>query len=230
MIRQYDIVKIIRKVIEDLVLTVKVKASVDNGDGTFTIQTCNTQYLNDCSRFSFGGNNYVSQGVVVNESVKLKGSPLLTDDFTLPAPLFIPDTPKGTNVDIKGRDTDLSRFPLIWLLEDFPTNFDFGGGTKANGRVKLFFLNVSTDGEWLEGTHRSQCIDPMYNLCDAFLIDIEKKVSGKLERFTTKNRIRFGKFIDGKANERKIIDENLSGVELDIEIPFKKWAVGCDDC
>ena len=174
--------------------------------------------------------DYVSQGVVLDTSIILKGSPVLTTDFVLPAPLFIADTPKGTNSEILAKKTDLSRFPLIWLLEDFPTNFDFGGGAKASSRVKLFFLNTNKEGEWQEGDHRSQCIDPMYNLCDAFLIDIQKKVSGKLERFTTKNRIRFGKYIDGRANEKKIIDKNLSGVELDIDIPVKKWAVGCDDC
>ena len=56
MIRQYDIVKIIRAVIDALVLTVKVDSSVDNLDGTFTITTCNTQYLNNRSRVTIGGN------------------------------------------------------------------------------------------------------------------------------------------------------------------------------
>ncbi len=230
MIRKYDIVKILRNLVSEMVLTVKVKGFTDNLDGTFTIETCNTHYLNSCSYFSVNGNSYITKSFEGDSTVTIKGSPALDSDFNLDPPFFVADTPAGANSDLLGKRTDISRLPFIWLLEDFPTNYELTRSVVVSPRLRLFFMNTNKESEWLEGEHRKECLGPMVNLCDKFLIDVEKKVSGKLDKFTVKNRIRFGKYLDNKGHVSKIIDENLSGVELDIEIPIKKWAVGCNEC
>jgi hypothetical protein len=226
MIREYDIVKILRKLISEMVIKVSVKSFIDNADGTFVILTCNRQYLTTCSIFEVNGNEYTVESVEDN-TLTIKGSPVLEDDFVLPPPLFIPDTPRGTNNELMARKSELNRHPFVWLLENFPTVFDTTtGGNIAASRVRLFFLNASDDPKWLEGEHRLNCIEPMINLCDAFILDLEKKVSGKAKKFTVTNRLRFGK-TDGT---KKIFDENLSGVELDINIDIKKWSIKCVEC
>ena len=226
-IRKYDIVSILRDLIADMVITVKVSSSTDNGDGTFTLSSCNTQYLNDCTTFTVDGNVY-SVLTIENDSIlTVQGSPVLTTDFDLRAPLFIPDTPKGANNETVLRADDLDRNPFIWLLEDFRTEFVFDGGPNVSEpRLRLFFLNASENPTWLETQHRENCIEPMQNLCDRFIKELEYKISGKIERFTIINRLRFG----NSSNNRSILDESLSGVELDITIPVKKWAVECKDC
>jgi len=227
MIREYDIVGILRKLISEMQLVIEVKSSVDNTDGTFTIQTCNTQYLNECSILSINGNDYFVSSIEKDSEVTLTGSPVLTDDFILPAPLFIPDTPQGANSQLIDRKTEINRHPFVWLLENFPTNYDFSGAANvAEPRIRLFFLNAAIETEWLEDEHRKNCIDPMINLTDAFLLDLVKKVSGKLEKFTITNRIRFGTI----KGDKKILNEDLSGVELDIVIPVKKWSIKCVEC
>jgi len=230
MIRQYNIVKILKSLVSEMLITIKVKAFTDNLDGTFTIETCNTQYLNSCSYFKVNGNDYITQSFEGDESVTIKGTPALDSDFNLDPPLFIADTPAGTNSNLIDKRSDIYRLPFIWLLEDFSTNYELSRSVIVSPRLRLFFMNTNKESEWQEGKHRSECIEPMMNLCDQFLIDIEKKVSGKIDKFTLKNRIRFGKYLDNKGHTSKIIDENLSGVELDIEIPIKKWAVGCNEC
>ena len=230
MIRQYDIVKILKSVIESLEVVVKVNSSTDNGDGTFTIETCNTQYLNTCTTFVNGGNDYIVKSFVNDESIIIRGSPVITDDFTIRAPAFIPDTPMGTDSQLVQDSSNIKRLPLIWLLEDFATEFNFSDSNPASPRVRLFFLNQNLESDWLQDQHRKECIDPMRNLCDLLLEAIKKKVSGKLYRFTVKNRLRFGQYRDKNQNKKKILDEDLSGVELDIEIPLKNWSIPCKNC
>ena len=230
MIRKYNIVKILKAVISEMIIIVKVDSFTDNSDGTFNITSCNPQYLNSCSYFTVDGNDYFVQEFDGEESLKIKGTPALDNDFVIPPPLFIADTPMGANNNLIGKVADISRLPFIWLLEDFPTNYDLSSSVSVQSRVRLFFMNTNKESEWLEGTHRSECIEPMTNLCNELLINIKKKVSGKLDKFTIKNRIRFGRYQDNKGHDQKIIDENLSGVELDLEVPIKKWAVGCDKC
>lgn len=227
MIRGYDIVGILRQLISEMEIKVCVKSSLDNGDGTFTIETCNTQHVNECSIFSINGSDYTVESIENDSSITFSGSPILQEDFLLPAPLFIPDTPQGANNEIIERKSEIDRHPFIWLLENFPTNFNFNGSADiAQARVRLFFLDAVQEKSWLEDQHRKNCIEPMLNLVDKFLIDLQKKVSGKIENFTVTNRIRFGQTSGGK----KIIDEHLSGVELDITIPIKKWSIKCVEC
>ena len=227
MIRRYDIVGILKRVISEMIIPFKVKTSVDNNDGTFTIETCNTQYLNECSIISVNDRDYTVVSIENNTNVTLMGTPVLTEDFELRPPLFIPDTPQGANNELYKLKSDLNRYPFIWLLENFPTTYlDDGSHNVAESRVRLFFLNATQDGKWLEDEHRKFCIEPMINLCDLFLRELELKVSGKLERFVITNRIRFG----NSNGENKILDEYLSGVELDIELPVRKWSVTCNEC
>ena len=226
MIREYNLVKILRALISEMIIKVCVSSFDDKGDGTFEIVTCNRQYLAKNSIFEVGGSEYIVQSVEDN-TLLIKGSPVLEECFVLPPPLFIPDTPRGTNNELVMRKSKLNRYPFIWLLENFPTDYDkTKGRNKVEARVRLFFLNASNDGKWLEETHRVNCIEPMVNLCDSFLLDLEKKVSGSIDKFKTINRIRFGK-TDGT---KKIFDENLSGVELDINVPIQKWAIDCIEC
>lgn len=227
MIREYDIVGILRKLISEMEIKVCVKSSLDNGDGTFTIDTCNTQYINECSILEINGSDYIVESIENNSQVVFTGSPVLDSDFIIKSPLFIPDTPQGANNEIQDRRTELDRHPFIWLLENFPTDYDFSNKLNvAEARVRLFFLDAVQEKSWLEDQHRKNCIEPMVNLCDRFLEELKLKVSGKIERLTITNRIRFGQSNGGK----KIIDEHLSGVELDIRIPIKKWAIKCVEC
>lgn len=227
MIRKYDIVKILRELISNMIITVKVNSSTDNGNGTFTLTTCNTQYLNDCTYFEVGGNVYTVTQIENDKSVTIQGAPVITTDFNLRAPLFIPDTPKGANNETVLRADDLERNPFIWLLEDFRTEFTKTGGPNVSEpRLRLFFLNASENPTWLETQHRENCIEPMQNLCDRFIKELELKISGKIDRYTVINRLRFG----NSSNNKSILDESLSGVELDITIPVKKWAVDCVSC
>jgi len=227
MIRKTDIVSILRKVISEMDIVVKVSNSTDNGDGTFTIETCNTQYLNKCSRFKVNNVSYSVVDMVDNESIKIKGSPQLDQDFSIRSPLFIPDTRRGANNEVVLKASDPQRNPFIWLLEDFRTEYDLNNKlTIAEPRVRLFFLTGNDEKEWLEETHREMCIYPMQNLCDRFIEELEKKVSGKVYNFSVLNRLRFG----NREKNSKTLSDNLSGVELDIMIPLKKWSVKCKEC
>lgn len=230
MVRDYDIVSILKRVIPNMIIKVCVKSSTDNGDGTFNIEVCDSKYLYECFHFVYNNVDYFVEEVN-DKIVTIKGSVLIDSDFNIPPPLFIPDSPRGVNSNMKLRRSDPRSYPLIWMLENFTTRYDLNNRLYVSKpRVKLFFLIPSRDEEWLEDDIRKHSIEPMLSLCDDFINELEDKVSGQIKQFTVFNRLRFGKVASNKSNDSKIIDDNISGVELDIEIPVKKWAVQCHEC
>lgn len=231
----YDIVTLLESMINSMLPIVKVVSFVDNGDGTFTLEVCDSSYLRTGSRFSFGGVDYKVISFVNNKTLVIEGSVVLQGSFTLSPPLFITDTPQGANNELKALDSDMSRHPFIWLLENFPSTFiNTNSSTVAEARVRLFFLDIADNTEWLNKEHRDECIKPMKNLIDTFISDLQRKISGKLSHkqtpFTVTDRVRFGIYTTDKGNTESIITEPLSGVELDITIPIRDFAVECCDC
>jgi hypothetical protein len=214
---------------------VKVKSYADNGDGTFTLEVCDSSYLRTGSRFSFAGNDYKVVSFVNNTTLVIQGDVVLEGSFTLNPPLFITDTPQGANNELQLKNGDLDRHPFVWLLENFPTTFNnTNSSTVADARVRLFFLDVANSEEWLNKDHRDECIKPMRNLIDTFINDLQRKISGKLSHkatpFTVTDRVRFGIYTTDRGNTESIITEDLSGVELDIIIPIQDYAIECCDC
>ena len=225
LVNGYDIVTLLEGMIQQMTPLVKVKGSVDNLDGTFTLEVCNTSYLRTGSSFVVDGVTYKVISFVNDTTLVLRGSTVINRSFYLTAPLFITDTPQGANNELQLMNGDASRHPFIWLLENFPTTYNnTRSSTVADARIRLFFLDGADSTEWLNKTHRNECIKPMRNLIDEFLVDLQKKVSVKFTNnatpFSVIDRVRFGIYSGDKGNTESIITEDLSGVELDITIPI----------
>ena len=71
-----ETVDIVKELISQLDIIVKFKSIVDNGDGTYTVTTCNTGYLFPCYKFTLDSVNYTVQeeGFIFNEQFKIKGN------------------------------------------------------------------------------------------------------------------------------------------------------------
>ena len=235
-VTKYDIVSILENVLSELTPTVYVTGVVDNGDGTYTLSVCSSSYLRTGSIFEVNGNTYKVVSFINDTTVVVKGGSPILGTFELRPPLFITDTPQGANNESKLRKTQLDRHPFIWLLENFPTDFDnTKSNTVADARIRLFFLDVAPSNQkWRNKDHRNECIKPMRNLVDDFLQAVQDKISGNFSaigrNYTVTDRPRFGIYSSDRGNTQGILSESLSGVELDISIPIQDWASECCDC
>lgn len=213
-----------------MTITVNVSNAFDNGDNTFTVESCDTQHLRECSKFEYEGNIYRVESFVQDEQIILSGGPLIVNDFNLPPPTLLVDSPRFANEELaQMTQNGFDHHPFIWVLETFetPYNNDETSLIIASPQVRLFFLDISQDQQWLNSDHRINVIGPMKSLIDQFIYNLDKyKGVDDIERFSTIDRVRFGKFEQNKGNTASILGEELSGVELRLNIPLKD----CCDC
>lgn len=232
-LQNIDITEILRGINNALELKICVKESVDNGDGTFTISTCNTYYLNSYSCFEVDGNSYRVVSFLVNQSITykpLEGAPELTDCFVINNPYYLVGTPRMTSKELEQLRSNIDRLPLIWLLEPFASTNK--GETNAQydavSNVTLFFFNAANRKEMLNVDHRREIVTPIKGLINAFLLACTKsKVFGDITKnWTSIDRIDYGNYQTGKGHVSSILPETLSGVEIRIEFPIL-GAQGC---
>ena len=85
--------------------------------------------------------------------------------------------------------------------------------------ARLFFMDETNAVEWINDEHNELAIKPMENLKRAFRSVIDNDFTFKrLESFRTRTRPRFGVEIANKGSQDKIINEDLSGVEVNMTI------------
>lgn len=232
-IQNNDVAEVLKTINSSMQLVVNVKDSTDNGDGTFTLDTCNTHYLRDCSLFNIGNDEYSVESFDLNRSVTYKplsGAPEILGDFTLRNPLFLIGTPRMTQEELSQRKSELDRHPFIWLLEVFASRFptDPINPISNYAPVTLFFLDSSDNDMWLNSDHREQIIRPMKGLIDSFIQAskdsklIQRDFIGSKD-VSVIDRVRYGKYEQNKGHTAQLLGEKLSGVEIRIEFPILEF-------
>lgn len=68
----------------------------------------------------------------------------------------------------------------------------------------------------------------MANLVKNFINTLyNSKYIGRFEDYETINHVNFGVYVTDKGNTKSIFSDQLSGVELNITLPFRKLALAC---
>jgi hypothetical protein len=148
-----------------------------------------------------------------------------------PEPKFFYGTPSSLNdeyLKIKSRRT-LKKTPFIWFLgsyeyespaPDSPIEMGLDG--------RLFFMDGAQEIKWTTDQHNELVIKPMNNLVDAFVNVVEEDYSFKtLGSYSRRPRERFGVEVANQGNTRKIIDEDLSGIDVRILLELFDTSI-CD--
>lgn len=217
-----NLVDILKGIISKIDLNLNVK-SIDGS----RVYLCNTLHLTTTKIVQDTlGNEYRVTALSLNEWVELEplnGAPVF-NDTTLKAPkiTFLHGSPMSVNneyVHVLERKT-LDKTPFIWLVE----SYEYENGSRdssivANYSARLFFLDWANIRDWLNSDHNELAIKPMENLVRAFKNVIEQDYSFKtLEDFRSRVRPRFGVEVANKGSDKKIINEDLSGVEVSMNI------------
>ena len=216
-----NLVDIIQGIISQIDLNLTVKST----DGQ-VIELCDTLHITVGKIVKDElGNEYRVTDIVFNESitvVPIDSAPLFSGSTVVaPEITFLHGSPISTNEEynkVLDRDS-LKKTPFIWLLE----SYEYENGSRdssivASYSARLFFLDLYYR-EWLNDEHNELAIKPMENLVRAFKNVIETDYSFKtLESFRSRVRPRFGVEVANKGSRDKIINEDLSGVEVNMSI------------
>ena len=118
-------------------------------------------------------------------------------------------------MEIKSRDT-LKKTPFIWLLESYEQDdLPLDSSVDFSADLRLFFLDWANIPKWLTEDHTKYVTKPMRNLYELWKEVIEDDYSIKrYQGASIRPRNRFGVEVQNQGNKRKILDEDLSGLDM----------------
>jgi hypothetical protein len=233
-------VDIIGRVVEAIDNTFTASSIVDNGDGTYTLETCDTLHLQEGFSLTIDGEVYKIVTVNADTSIVLSGTVLPTlTSFEIYPPVYFHGTVIKTMEDMKRKKRNsgsdyLAIMPFIYLKEVIrDTNYPKGSGNayEKESELQIFFLTHSNFKDWSTVDHYEKSIDQMTNLVGRFIVAAQnEKLIGRFEgdSFDTTNHTNFGVYVTSKGHTKSIFVDELSGVEMSIRFPF--YAEPCTDC
>lgn len=214
-----NLVDIISFIINSIDLNLKVERIEGN-----RIYVCNTIHATLGQKVKDSeGNEYIIDDFSINEWIEvspLGHSLIFAGEIVVLKPItFLHGDPKSTNSEYLNKTNKTTdKTPFVWLVEsytydDLPRDsalyFDF--------QVRLFFLDWAETEKWENKDHNERVVKPMANLQKSFLKVIEDDYNFKrLERVKMTVRNRFG--VNPQNPERHIIDEELSGIEMNFKL------------
>lgn len=225
-----DITDIIRLVVEAMELEITVDNIVDNSDGTFTLETCNTEWVNPFDVIEVGEVKYevksyqIDKSIVIKPAKKINVTPTFTS-FTLNAPHFFHGTPIQTNIELVKVDDTRDKTPMVWLVKPIREEFNgFNRRIERESSLQLFFLDETRPNEWTTQMHHDQVVKPTSRMVDRFLevVKINQKTFDRHKGYVRIDRSNFGVFMDKQGYIKGILDDKLSGAEVNIILEIKK--------
>jgi len=228
---------IIEDVVKSLNFSERITSVADNGDGSFTIYLRNTYHIQPlCGvKFSINGNIYRAKKVENNNYIVIDTTmpPAIGDYVEIPMPNYIYGTFPAVQNEINNIRQRDEKVPLIYLFEVInERNYvDESSVLQRESPVRLFFLSDANIEEWRTEDHYLNTIIPMRNLLNEFINAIrdDEYTFGRLSDFTTVNHARFGVTTEKNGHIVSLLNENLSGIELQLTIPINK-CIECNGC
>lgn len=229
-------VQILEDLINGLLHEVEITSIVDNGNSTWTLSTCFTFYLTISKQVTIGGLVYKIVDFTLNQSLIVQGvnhttAPTATS-FTIASPKFRHGTPKMVNAEHTKEKTENGKYPFIWLVEINTIDNDaaFSAVVTKTMATELMFLTDNDKPNWLINDHYINSIYPMLNEAEFIMKAIKARVDlfGEEVDYSTTNHPNFGEYLTNKGYTEQIISDNVSGVQLSMDLPFV--AEICDDC
>ena len=232
-----ETVDIVEELISQLDIVVKFKSIVDNGDSTYTIETCNTGYLFPCYEFKIDGVDYkvlneIGKDFIFNERFTIKGNIVPTaTEITLDSLKYYHGTVIATKEELSRKELSSDKFPMAFLLEIIEDDFNNKDDSRVdrNSQLRLFFLSETDENNWTTNEHYEFSIKPMRNLLYKFIAYLnDSNLIGKIDSYKATNHAKFGVYLSSKGGHtQRIFNDKLSGVELGIDLPILKSRACC---
>jgi hypothetical protein len=206
--------------------TFTVSSVIDNGNGTFKLNTCNTLWLTINYNLTIGAETYKIIDVEPNEWVLLQGvnAPILTS-FDVYSPFKFHGTIIAQSEELNATPISFNKFPMIYLHEITRERFNVNEEETIDreSECDLYFMVDCNIQNWLTNDHYKYAIRPMRNLLFETITALKLANNvGIFTDFEVFDQAKWGVYIADKGHKSKIFKDDLSGTQLRITIPFKK--------
>lgn len=220
-------IKILNDVLGTVVLTVTVSSISDLGGGSTLLLVDNTYYLNKLSVVTIDAVDYTVTDFVINESLTISGSPTPTaSSFTVAQPAFFWGNPQMVSAEIvKMSEIKTLTYPYIWAVEISTTgkNLSPSAAVKAEKSFNLFFFDTVDRENWTIEDHYDQDIYPLSNYIEFFFAILKSRrdlFEADSITWNETNHVNFGDYISDEGMKEKILNDNITGIQVQAEIPF----------
>jgi len=224
-----ETVDVVGNLVAQMDTSVKINTIIDNGDGSYTISTCNTKYLKPCVFFDVDGITYeVTDGVgkefTPNRQFTVYGGQTITAKvIDLPKMKYFHGTVIATSQELDNKKFDTDKFPMVYLLEVINDNFNNEPQDKIDrvSDFRMFFLTNTDEENWLTAEHYRLAIKPMRNMLYQFINELNDNANiEEFSNFTAINHAKFGVYSTDKGHTRRILNDKTSGVEVRLSLPI----------
>ena len=224
-----ETVDVVGNLVAQMDTSVKINTITDNGDGSYTISTCNTKYLRPCVFFDVDGITYeVTDGVgkefTPNRQFTVYGGQTITAKvIDLPKMKYFHGTVIATSAELDKKQFDTDKFPMVYLLEVINDNFNNEPQDKIDrvSDFRMFFLTNTDEENWLTAEHYRLAIKPMRNMLYQFINELNDNANiEEFSNFTAINHAKFGVYSTDKGHTRRILNDKTSGVEVRLSLPI----------
>jgi hypothetical protein len=222
-----QITDIIETLVNQLTFTGTINNLIDNVDGTFTIEVCETFHVQPiCSMIDIGGTDYKVTQVVNNTSITFTASvaPVGTT-FSIEGPKYFHGTRIAINNELTQITQGSNKMPMVFVWEVIREifNLDDENRIERTSDLRIFFLGQRPPGVDKTDTLYADAVVPMWNLSHEFVKLLKNNVQiGELDgNFTLINFAKFGvEGVNGATDS--FFNEELGGTELRIDLPILK--------
>jgi|ETNmetMinimDraft_25_1059894.scaffolds.fasta_scaffold04160_8 hypothetical protein len=229
----FTIVDFIKNIVESLQFTEAITNLISTPTES-QFDTCDTHHATVGNFIIIGGVEYKIIDFEINQWISVRGMiPLGSTQYTIPAPKFFNGTPMQVQNVLANIREWRDKLPMVYLLEVIREQ-RFNSRTNKLDRIsdlRLFLLMSSNFEDWDVSQHYDLAIQPMDNFLNDLIETLRLNNSvGDFDEYETINRANFGVWVSKKTKSKgkyednitKLIDENVSGVELKINLPIKK--------
>ncbi len=214
-------------ILEDFINTLDLSGQVisfsDDGTNT-TLVVEKTFHARKKMQLNVDGTDYEIFSVVNNASITVVGVLPTASSYKVPNPFYFHGTPMMTNAHINGAREN-QKVPMIYLYEILRER-----DKRENSRIvresdlRLFFLDSADFDDWETDDHYSQRLLGLNNLVDEFITAARAyQCCFYLYEtdFTRINHVKWGVWKDNAGHEKRLFDDELTGVEVSFTLPLK---------
>ena len=229
----FSIVDFIKNIVQSLEFSEAI-TNLTSSPSESQFDTCRTHHVTKGNYIYIDSVKYKVIDFEINQWISVKGEiPATATTFVIPAPHFFNGTPMQVQNVLANIREWRDKLPMVYLLEVIREQ-RFNSRTNKLDRIsdlRIFFLMSSNFEDWDVAQHYDFAINPMDNFVNDFIETLRLNHSvGEFNEYETINRANFGVYISkpskrsGKYEDNitKLIDENVSGIELKLNLPVKK--------
>ena len=224
-------IEILRDVIASVAHDITITSVDSLGGSKYKLNTSNTLYLRTSKKVTIDSVEYRVTDFDINSYVTVQATngsdtPVTVSSFTINTPTFKWGNPKMVSAEIVAEINNGDNVhPYMWVVARTNTGrtLNPSSAVRSLPTFNIFLLDSNDKENWTTEDHYDNDIYPLNNYIDFF----ESILKSRRDLFDTDSidydttdHINFGDYVVDKGMEEKILNDDVTGIQLRIEIPY----------